>query len=112
MAVTAYENKRVQIRASLASLGLVVLNDAYTDGWKAYVNGANGNGTIRVPVLRINGVMRGVYLPAGRFTIEMRYEPGDLYRGAWISGVMWSLCLLYLIVHFGFEVVGRIRAHA
>lgn len=102
--ITGYENQRVELQAGLASPGLVVLNDTYTDGWKAYVTAATGNASVRVPVFRTNGAVRGVYLPAGRFTIEMRYEPGDFYRGAWISGMTWSLCLLCLIMNLGYVV--------
>ncbi len=41
----------------------------YPEGWKAYLDGTE------VPILRTNYLFRGIVVPAGEHTIEMRFEP-------------------------------------
>lgn len=67
------------VRADAA--GLVVFSEIYEQGWTAYVDGEP------VAVLRTNHALRGVPVPAGEHTIELRYEPESLHIGLWISGV-------------------------
>lgn len=106
-----YSEQRVDLAAQLMAPGLVLLNDTYTAGWKAFVTQKGRDKSRQVPIYRTNGIMRGVYLPAGNFKIEMRYEPKDFYLGATISAVSWIACLLYLVVHFRLQFIGRFRTH-
>jgi hypothetical protein len=91
--ITHSSPQRVVIDAVLRRPGLVVLTDRYDNGWTAHV--ATGGGeTTEAPILRTNLVFRGVYLPAGKNTVEFRYRPISYVRGAWISGVSWALLAL------------------
>ena len=110
--IVTYENKAATLKTQLTKPGLVVMNDAYTDGWKAYIPASRGGIPTQLPIMRTNGIMRGVYLPAGQFTLEMRYEPREFFLGARVSSVTWILCLLYLIIHFGLEIVRCIGSHS
>ncbi len=65
------------LEAELATDGLVVLADRWEVGWSAEVDG------VEVPVLRVDGVLRGVALPAGSHRIVMRYWPDGLTPGLW-----------------------------
>lgn len=47
----------------------------------------------RVPVLRTNRVMRGVWLPEGRYRVQFVYRPASFRTGAALSGAAW-LCVL------------------
>ncbi len=122
--IVAYSNHTVQLNVALTSPGLVVFNDAYDEGWRAFVSShaadghaadgdaADGDGEpMEKTIYRTNGMMRGIFLPAGRFTIDMQYQPTDIRIGALISAVTWSACLLYLIIHFGLHIVRRVAAH-
>jgi hypothetical protein len=110
--VAEYTDTRIQLDVDLRTPGLVVLNDTYAAGWNAYVMERGRPMRRPIPIYRANCVMRGVYLPAGNFAIEMRYEPRDLYVGALISLCAWIGCLLYVVIHFGLQLVRRLRAHA
>jgi hypothetical protein len=68
---------RVVVTADMQTPGLLVLADQWSDGWKAYLDGRP------VPVLRANHALRGVELPAGRWTVVFRYEPESLRLGLW-----------------------------
>lgn len=95
----------VQARADAA--GLVVFSETYEEGWRAYVDGE------RVDILRANHALRGVPIPAGTHTIEMRYEPTSLTVGLWTSGVAGMAVLIVFgmvvedVVRRGWGAAGR-----
>ncbi len=92
--ITAYELDRVEIEATLAVPGLVVLSDLHAPGWSAT---AENDGQQRsVEILRTNRVCRGVLLPAGRHRIVMVYRPTRFYAGAWISVIGWAVVIAVL----------------
>jgi hypothetical protein len=55
---------------------LLVMNEGYWPGWRARVDGREAE------VLRVNGGMRGVVVPAGEHRVELRYRPPSLWQGA------------------------------
>ena len=88
-AITHYDPQRVVIEATLARPGLLVLSDAWYPRWKAYIS-ANG-ATAEATIYRTNRVLRGVWLEAGKQTVEFRFEPASFVRGVWISGASWMV---------------------
>ena len=69
------------VRFALTAPGprLFVLLDAFADGWRASLDGTE------LPILRVNSVGRGVIVPAGAHTLEMRFQPLALRLSPWIS---------------------------
>ena len=69
------------VRFDLVAPGprLFVLLDAFADGWRAWLDGAE------VPILRVNSVGRGVIVSAGTHTLEMRFQPLALTLSPWVS---------------------------
>ncbi|MCO6458042.1 MAG: YfhO family protein [Pirellulaceae bacterium] len=99
--VVRYEPRRVDIQAALASPGLVVLSDLYDADWRARVIPATGERAVPVEVLRTNRIMRGVFLPAGRFTVEYTYQPRGFWWAAAVSALSWcSLAIGGLLARF------------
>jgi len=90
---------RVAVQATANAAGLVVFSETYEEGWRAYVDGNS------VDILRTNHALRGVPVPAGTHTIEMRYEPTSLVIGLWTSGVS-SVAVLIV---FGMTMAGVFR---
>jgi hypothetical protein len=67
----------------------------YDRGWKAFINGQE------TPIVKVNYVLRGLSIPAGRHAIEFRFEPASYYNGrrvTTISQVILALLLLAAIV--------------
>jgi hypothetical protein len=92
--VTSYGEQRVEIEATLAAPGLVVLSDTFAPGWIATVETA---GTARAAdILRTNRICRGVLLPAGNHRITYEYRPLRFRWGAWISGAAWAALAIVL----------------
>lgn len=61
--------------------GVMVLADSFASGWKVYVDGA------RAPLLKVNGIFRGVPVADGKHHVEFRYRPASLRVGMFISFV-------------------------
>lgn len=59
--------------------GLVVFSERTAPGWRAWVDG------IGASIVRANGVLRAVCVPAGTHTVELRYRPPSLAIGAGIT---------------------------
>jgi hypothetical protein len=58
---------------------MLVVANAWYPGWRAWVDG------VEAPVLRVNGLFRGVALAAGARQVEMRFEPWSFRVGAFVS---------------------------
>ncbi len=79
--VTRYEPEKITLAATATAPGLLVLSEVYADGWRAYVDGK------RVDIVPTDHTLRGVPIPAGQHTVELRYEPPALRLGLFLSGV-------------------------
>jgi hypothetical protein len=70
---------RVVIEADLERPAVVVLADSWHPGWRATVDGEP------VSVGRVDEVLRGVAVPAGKHRIVFRYTPRFLLAGVFVS---------------------------
>jgi hypothetical protein len=77
----------VRIEAEAAGDALLVVADAFWDGWKAFLDGKQTDIEIA------DGLVRAVRWPAGRHILEMRYDPVEVRIGAVISGITALLLL-------------------
>lgn len=79
--IAVHEDKAEYIEIEVANVapGILIIADSYDPGWRATVNGAP------VPILRVNGLFRGVALPAGNHTIRFVYRPRSFLAGAAIT---------------------------
>ncbi len=90
--VTAYEPDMMTIATQAAAPGLLVVSEVYESGWRAYVDGAE------VTILPTDHALRGIPLPAGEHTVELRYDPLSLRLGLWISGLATAAMLIAFVV--------------
>ena len=67
---------------------MLVLNDSWAPGWKAYVDDA------AVPVWEVNYAFRGVELPPGKHTVRFAYRPTAALAGLAMG---WGALLVVLI---------------
>ncbi len=72
---------RVTVSLDMKTPGLVVLADRWDKGWNAYLDGRPA------PILRTNHALRGVVAPAGKATLEFRYEPASFAWGLRLAAV-------------------------
>lgn len=89
--ITRYEPNYIDIDAKTDSSAMLVLSENYyPGGWKAYLDGE------RVEIYKTNHILRSIYLPSGTHKIEFKLEPTMHYAGMWLEGV--SITLLYLLL--------------
>jgi hypothetical protein len=88
---------RVQVQAT--GPGVLVLADRWDPDWQATVGGAPA------PVLRVDGILRGVSLPPGRHTVTFSYRSDGLALGLRVAAV----AALLVVGVAGTALVGAIR---
>lgn len=97
-AIRAETPGSVTIATAGASPALLVLADLAYPGWRAEVDGA------AVPVLTVDGVLRGVVVPSGDHVVTFRYRPTSV-----LVGMLVTIVALAALVPYGRRAA---RAHA
>ena len=65
----------------------LVMADSWHPNWHAYVNGKD------IPIVKTNGVFKGVLLPPGEGTVHLVFDNSPYFPGIWISAISWTLFL-------------------
>ncbi len=87
-------SNRLEIEATLAAPGLLVVSNLYDPGWTVTVT-SDADSALRThgQLVRTNGVMQGVLLPEGYHHLVFRYAPQGLAWAAVVSGCCWLVVL-------------------
>jgi hypothetical protein len=72
---------RVVINAGSPGDGYLALSDTYNSDWRVDVDGRPA------PMMRVNGLFRGVHLTQGAHVVTFTYHPTTFYVGAAISAI-------------------------
>jgi hypothetical protein len=83
--VDHYEGERIELSAAAPGNMLLVLGEKYYQGWRATVDGRE------VPIVPVNHVLRGVYLPAGNHRVVFVFDPLPFKVGKWITLASFAL---------------------
>lgn len=86
---------RIEIEVVLPVAGLVVINSFYDPSWVVDVVDEAG-GQRRGAVVRVNHLMQGVPLPAGRHRLLLRYVPRPFFVAATVSVAAWCVAVAFL----------------
>ena len=70
----------------------------YPDGWKCYIDGKE------VTYTRVNFILRGVEIPAGKHQIVWRFEPESYLKGSTYSMISSLVLLLGFLGITGLEL--------
>jgi hypothetical protein len=82
-------NSSITVDARMARRGVVVLGDSWHDGWRVEVDGRPAR------QFRVDAVLRGVQVPAGRHRVEWLYRVPGLAAGLAISAAAVLTILLW-----------------
>ncbi|MFV0248701.1 MAG: YfhO family protein [Tenacibaculum sp.] len=89
ISLSQYDTTLLKYNSYSATEQFAVFSEIYyKDGWNAYIDGK--------PALyvRVNYVLRGMKIPAGKHNIEFRFEPEVIKRGTYLSAIAYILLLL------------------
>jgi uncharacterized membrane protein YfhO len=78
--ITRYAHAAVELATSSDRAGIVVLCDMMYPGWQVEVDGAPAE------LLKVDGIFRGVRVPAGEHAVVFRFEPAVLRQGWQLAG--------------------------
>jgi hypothetical protein len=70
--ITGYDLHQVNISVDSPAAGLLVLSDAFYPGWSATVDGQPA------PIHRVDGALRGVFVPTGVHDVRFSFQPTTL----------------------------------
>jgi uncharacterized membrane protein YfhO len=81
--ITDYHPKFVKMSVNATVPAVLLFNDKFDAGWKAWVDGQPAT------ILKANFLMRGLHVPAGAHEVIWRFEPpsGGLYVSLAAIGV-------------------------
>jgi uncharacterized membrane protein YfhO len=90
--ILSYTPNRVLVNVCLPFNGFLVLADSYYPGWVAKVDGKKSK------IYRTNYVLRAIYLPKGKHTVEFAYKPESVRIGFLITsiGILISITILLI----------------
>jgi hypothetical protein len=90
--IAASKPDRLAVDASLATPGLLIFSEVNYPGWRASVNGAP------VPIVEVDGLLRGVVLPGGQAHVELTLQPVSLWVGLALSIAGMAACFSVCII--------------
>ena len=90
--LVSYAPNRLVYETDNAADGIAVFSEIYyPDGWQVTINGEPA------PLARADYVLRALYVPAGKHTIEMRFDPKSLHVTEGIAYAALVLLILAVI---------------
>jgi hypothetical protein len=88
---TTLSMNRIRVDTQGAGPGLVLVSEGYDPGWKAF----SGDRELRVH--RADALILGIEVPAGRHSIELRYEPPRWRLGLALSALSLILAVIWAL---------------
>lgn len=96
--LTQYEPNYLKYTANNPNTGLAVFSEVYyPKGWKATIDGKE------VPHFAVNYVLRAMEVPAGKHTIEFKFEPEVIKKGSMISLISFIAMLALIVAGIYFD---------
>ncbi len=93
--MSAYDNDAISYESNSSSNNVAVFSEIYYKDWKAYLDGKE------VPFFKANYVLRAMVIPAGKHSVEFKFEPSIFFMSKKISAfASWLLFILLLATIF------------
>lgn len=101
-----YHPEKLEYRVNSVEGGFVVFSEIYYNsnkGWQAYIDDE------KVEHLRVNYILRGMYIPKGEHDITFKFEPAIIKKAKLIStsGSLIVLALIVLVIILSFAEVKK-----
>lgn len=98
---TTFENMAIQYQSNSNTTNLAIFSEVFYKDWNAYIDGK------LTPVAKANYVLRALLIPAGKHTIDFKFEP-KVYKISYTISLIatWllvALLIAYLIYILKFE---------
>lgn len=99
--MTKFDNDFITYESNSATSNLAVFSEIFYKDWDAYIDGK------KVDIVKADYVLRALPIPAGKHTIEFRFEPAIFYASKNVSNfACWIVALLF-VACIGLEIRKR-----
>ncbi len=92
---TAFDNDAISYESNSTSNHVAVFSEIYYKDWKAYIDGKPAD------YFKANYVLRAMVVPAGKHTIDFKFEPKAFFTGRMITIVSSWILSLILLAYIG-----------
>ncbi|OQP57982.1 YfhO family protein [Niastella populi] len=94
----AFDFENIKYESNSNAPHVAVFSEIYYKEWKAYIDGKPA------PIAKANYVLRALLIPAGKHTIEFKFEPTAYNTGSTISAITGWLLTLLLAAYIGWQI--------
>lgn len=100
---TAFDFENIKYESNSSAPHLAVFSEIYYKDWKAYIDGK------LTPIAKADYVLRAMVIPAGKHTIEFKFEPKMYNTGSTITAISaWILAIL-LLAYIGWLIISLVN---
>jgi hypothetical protein len=92
---TAFDNMAIQYQSNSNTANLAIFSEIFYKDWNAYIDGK------LVPIAKANYVLRALVIPAGKHTIDFKFEP-KVFKTSYTISLITNWLLLALLLWFGY----------
>lgn len=90
--IASYQDNEVVIHSNTKEQAMLVLTDGYYPGWNALIDGK------KTEIYRVNGLVRGVIVPAGSHEVKYYYFPMIFKLGLACAIVSLIVCIVLMLI--------------
>ncbi|HEY4475822.1 MAG TPA: hypothetical protein VJB92_03850 [Candidatus Paceibacterota bacterium] len=90
--ITEARARKIEATVKFETPALTILTDTFFPGWQAYLDGTPAE------ILRVDGLFRGVAVPAGTHKLIFQYEPEGFKRGLWSAIISLTVILATVVM--------------
>lgn len=94
----AFDNDDIKYESNSNAAHVAVFSEIYYKDWKATIDGQPA------PYAKADYVLRAMLIPAGKHTIEFKFEPKSYYTAATLTRIAIWILYLILIAYIGYIV--------
>lgn len=102
--MTKFDNDDVLYESNASGNHVAVFSEIYYKDWNAYIDGK------KTEIMKVDYVLRGLVIPAGKHTIEFKFEPAIFFASKNISNIASWLLAIFVLITIAWEIWKKQKA--